>query len=151
LAHVPAECSSDGWSAPMNATCSRMYTPPPTMIAEITARGTSRAGLRASPASCTACSNPSSENTMPPVGIAMKIDLNAAPLMKNPPSALKFDPWNLKISRTMIVSTGIMSFQVVRMLFTLASQRTPIRFTQVKRSIKKIASGMPTPRIVVPL
>jgi hypothetical protein len=71
--------------------------------------------------------------------------------MKKPPSALKFEPWNLKISRTMIVRTGMISFQVVRMLFTRASQRTPIRFTAVKTNMKKIATGIPRPWIVVPL
>ena len=100
------------------------------MIELMIARGRSLAGLRASPASWVACSKPSSENTMPPPGIAIRIDLTAEPLTKKPPPALRLPPCDLKTSSTMMVSTGTRIFQVVRMLLTRASQPMPIRLTR---------------------
>ena len=82
---------------------------------------------------------------MPPLGIAIRIDLTAAPLTKKPPPAEKLPLWDLKISRTMIVSTGTMIFQVVRTLFTRASQRTPTRLIAVNTNMRITATTMPLP------
>src|SRR6185312_11020017 len=114
------------------------------------ARGRSLEGLRASPPSCTACSKPSSENTTP-AGRASTIDLNAAPCTKNPPAAVKFEPWKLVTSSTMIVPTGMITFHQVNALLTRASHRTPMRFTAVNTNMSPMATGMPAPWRLVPL
>ena len=116
----------------------------------MTARGRSLDGLRASPPSCTACSKPSSENTMP-AGRARTIALNGSGWTKKPPAAVKLEPWKLEASRTMIVPTGMITFHHVSALLTRASQRTPMRLIAVKTNMSAIATGIPGPWRLVPL
>ncbi len=87
---------------------------------------------------------------MPPVGIAMRIDLIAAPWMKKPPAAVKLLLWKWVSSSTMIVRIGMNTFHEVSPLFTRASQRMPIRLTTTKKNIRQIATTMPV-LVSVPL
>ena len=87
---------------------------------------------------------------MPPVGMAMRMLFTAAPWTKKPPPWLKLELWNLNTIITMIVSTGMSTFQVVSELLTRASHWIPIRFTMTKTNISTIATTIPTP-LSVPL
>ena len=82
---------------------------------------------------------------MPPDGIAIRMLLSAAPLTKKPPPLLKFEPWKFDTSRTMIVSTGMITFHVVIPLLARANQRMPTRFRITKMNIRMTAAMMPLP------
>lgn len=107
------------------------------------ARGRSFFGSFASPPSWAACSKPSSEKTMPPAGMATKIDFSSDPLTKKPPPAEKLPEWKLVIIKTMTARMGSPTFQSVRVLLTRASQETPMRFTATKKIIRMTATTMP--------
>ncbi len=83
-----------------------------------TASGTSRLGLRASPASWAACSKPSRANTMPS-GMAMNTPL--MPNGMNPPPAVKFEPWNTLLMIRMMVANGTRIFQYMATVLVLPS------------------------------
>ena len=107
-----------------------------------TASGTSRLGLRASPASWAACSKPSRANTMPS-GIAMN-----TPLMPNgmkPPPALKFPVWKALVMMRMMVRNGTRIFQYMATVLVLAIHLMPNRFSAVKMNIRPIATTRPLP------
>ena len=124
--------------------------PAPIRIDRITARGRSRWGLAASPPSWTACSNPSSANTMPPVGIATRMLLTAAPWTKKPPPAVKLPAWKCVASSTMIVNTGMTTFHEVIALLARVSHRMPIRLSTTNSDIRMTAAMIPPP-LSVPL
>ena len=77
-----------------------------------TAIGTSRLGLRTSPASWAACSKPSRAKTMPS-GIAMNTPLT--PYGMKPPPAVKLEGWKDLDMMKMMVMTGTRIFQVQRL------------------------------------
>ena len=107
-----------------------------------TAIGTSRLGLRASPASWAACSKPSRANTMPS-GIAMN-----TPLMPNgmkPPPAVKFEPWKTLVMMRMTVANGTRIFQYMATVLVLAIHLMPNRFSAVNTNMKPIATSRPFP------
>ena len=105
-----------------------------------TASGTSRLGLRASPASWAACSKPSSAKTMPS-GIAMNTPL--MPYGMKPPPAVKFEVWKTVVMMAMMVMTGTAIFQIMATVLVRAIHLMPSRFSAVKMNIMAIATIRP--------
>jgi len=111
-----------------------------------TAIGTSRLGLRASPASWAACSKPSSANTMPS-GIATNTPLmpNGMKPLPSCVTAVKFEPWNTLAMMKMTVPNGTMIFQYMATVLVLAIHLMPNRFSAVNTNMKPIATARPLP------
>ena len=70
--------------------------------------------------------------------------MTAGPWTKKPPPAVKFPAWKCVASSTMIVSTGIATFQVVIAVFARVSHRIPIRFRTTKQAIRITAAMIPS-------
>src|SRR5579875_476943 len=134
-------------SAPMNTTCSRVYTTMPMPVDHSTARIRSRLGLRDSPAIWTAESNPISANTTAS-GMARKMPLTPPPVMpagnfgRNPPPALKLLPLRENAS-AMIVTTGIATFHHTMVVLVCANSRTPYVLMIAKISASPAATRNP--------
>ena len=106
-----------------------------------TAIGTSRLGLRASPASWAACSKPSRAKTMPS-GMAMNTPL--MPNGMNPPPAVKFAVWKtLVMMKTMVRTRHRRSSSIMATVLVRAIHLMPSRFSAVKMNMKPIATIRP--------
>ena len=126
----------------MKVTSSSRYRAAPISMEPTTASGTSRLGLRASPASWAACSKPSRAK-ITPSGRATN-----TPLMPNgmkPPPAVKFELWNDLDMMKMMVITGTAIFQIIMMLLLSDIHLTPSRFSPVNRNIPSTATTRPLP------
>jgi hypothetical protein len=141
VAHVPPIW--DAGRAARNAIWSRMYTTAPIAIEPITARGMSRFGWALSPASWSACSNPSSAKMIPLVETAARTPV--APSGANPSAAVKLPGWKLTIASTAIVSSGTATFHHVAALLVWASLRTLRKLIAVKIAIRTTAATIPVP------
>ena len=105
-----------------------------------TASGTSRLGLRASPASWAACSKPSRAKTMPS-GIAMNTPL--MPNGMNPPPAVKFEVWKTLVMMETMVMSGTKIFHHMATVLVRAIHLMPSRFSAVNTNIMPIATIRP--------
>ena len=102
------------------------------------ASGMFRRGLRLSPPSCTACSNPEHAKITPPDDRARNTPFH--PNGMNPPAAEKFPVWKAVTRRTITVSTGMKIFHQTIVLFDCESQRTPITLIAENSSISTAAT-----------
>ena len=100
----------------------------------------SRLGFRASPANCTACSNPCSANTTPPVSAAKT---PCIPWGMNPPPAVKLLPWNDVVAMTPMASRGTAAFQMTTMELLSDMNLAPARFMPVNKIISTMATMTP--------
>ena len=106
------------------------------------ARDRSFFGFRASPASCTACSNPWSAKTTP-AGSAAKTP--CMPNGMNPPPAVKLPGLKDREATTMIARIGTAVFQSTTMTLLSDMNLAPARFTAVNRTISSVATTRPRP------
>ena len=107
-----------------------------------TASGTSRLGLRASPASWAACSKPSRAKTMPS-GMAMNTPL--MPNGMNPPPAVKLAVLKTLVMMRTMVRSGTKIFHHVATVLVRAIHLMPSRFSAVNTNMKPIATTRPLP------
>ena len=110
-------------------------------IAPMIASGMFRLGLRLSPPSWTACSNPAHAKTTPPEDSARNTPFH--PKGMKPPPALKFSPCAEVVISATTVTAGIKSFHQTASLLVSASQRTPMTLIVEKNRSSVAATTYP--------
>ena len=104
------------------------------------AREMSFFGLRASPASWTACSNPCRANTTPAGSAA---NTPWTPNGMNPPPAVKLLGWNDSELTTTMASSGTAVFQITTIALLSDMNFAPARLIAVNRTMPSVATMSP--------